>query len=50
VSAEISKALIDLDAAIAQAIDTAKAAGLPQGFVVATLHGHAHTQTHTMVM
>ncbi|MCJ2375170.1 hypothetical protein [Pseudomonas sp. RGM 3321] len=49
VSAEISKALIDLDAAIAKAIDVAKAAGLPQGFVVSILHGHAHAQTHMMV-
>ncbi|MBI6749733.1 hypothetical protein [Pseudomonas syringae] len=49
VSAEISKALIDMDAAIAKAIDRAKAAGLPQGFVVSTLHAHAHAQTHAMV-
>ncbi|RMP74168.1 hypothetical protein ALQ20_01299 [Pseudomonas syringae pv. atrofaciens] len=49
VSAEISKALIDMDAAIAKAIDSAKAAGLPQGFVVSTLHGHTHAQTHVMV-
>ncbi|KPY52837.1 hypothetical protein [Pseudomonas syringae] len=49
VSAEISKALIDMDAAIAKAIDSAKAAGLPQGFVVSTLYGHAHAQTHVMV-
>ncbi|KAA8689579.1 Uncharacterized protein ALO80_00869 [Pseudomonas caricapapayae] len=48
VSAEISKALIDMDAAIAKAIDCAKAAGLPQGFVVSTFHGHAHAQTHMM--
>ncbi len=49
VSAEISRALIDLDTAIAKAIDAAKSAGLPQGFVVSTLHGHAHGQTHSMV-
>jgi len=37
------------DMAIAQAIDTAKAAGLPQGFVVSVLHGHALMQTNSMV-
>jgi len=37
-----------MDAAIVKAIDCAKAAGLPQGFVVSTLHGHAHSQTHLM--
>ena len=48
-SKDISKALADLDSAIAQAIDAAKTAGLPQGIVVASLHGHAHAQTHIMV-
>ncbi|WP_173679786.1 MULTISPECIES: hypothetical protein [unclassified Pseudomonas] len=46
---EINTALIDLDNAIAKAVDAAKAAGLPQGLVVAELHGHAHAQTHIMV-
>ena len=46
-SKDISKALADLDSAIAQAIDAAKTAGLPQGIVVASLHAHA--QTHIMV-
>ena len=49
VSRDISKALADLDSSIAKAIDAAKAAGLPQGFVVASLQGHSHTQTHLMV-
>ena len=49
VSQDISNALADLDSAIAKAIDAAKAAGLPQGIVVASLHGHAHAQTHLMV-
>lgn len=48
-SQDINKALVDLDSAIAKAIDTAKAAGLPQGIIVAVLHGHAHAQTHQMV-
>lgn len=48
-SQDISKALTELDNAIAKAIDAAKAAGLPQGLIVAELHGHAHAQTHIMV-
>lgn len=48
-SPDINKALIDLDSAIAKAIDTAKAAGLPQGIIVAVLHGQAHSQTAIMV-
>lgn len=48
-SPDINKAVSDLDIAIAKAIDAAKAAGLPQGILVAVLHGHAHGQTHIMV-
>lgn len=48
-SQDINKALVDLDSAIAKAIDTAKAAGLPQGIIVAILHGQAHSQTAIMV-
>lgn len=48
-SQDINKALTDLDSAIAKAIDAAKSAGLPQGIVVATLHGHAQMQTTIMV-
>ncbi|MFL8988667.1 hypothetical protein Q8X48_13090 [Pseudomonas sp. QLc11A] len=48
-SNDINKALTELDSAIAKAIDAAKAAGLPQGLIVAELHGHAHAQTHLMV-
>jgi hypothetical protein len=48
-SQDINKALTDLDVAIAQAVDAAKVAGLPQGLIVAELHGHAHAQTHIMV-
>jgi len=42
-SVAINKAITDLDSAIA------KTAGLPQGLIVAELHGHAHAQTHMMV-
>ncbi|MDR8383928.1 hypothetical protein MKS85_00135 [Pseudomonas sp. JL2] len=48
-SQDINKALADLDLAIAKAVDAAKAAGLPQGLIVAELQGHAHAQTHIMV-
>lgn len=48
-SQDINKAVTDLDNAIAKAIDAAKTAGLPQGLVVAILHGQAHAQTHEMV-
>ncbi|QXQ16636.1 hypothetical protein [Pseudomonas tolaasii] len=48
-SQDINKALVDLDSAITKAIDTAKVAGLPQGIVVAVLHGQAHLQTAIMV-
>lgn len=48
-SQDINKVLTDLDSAIAKAIDAAKAAGLPQGFIVAELHGHAQVQTNIMV-
>lgn len=48
-SADINNAVIELDSAIAKAIDAAKTAGLPQGLVVAILHGQAHAQTHEMV-
>jgi len=47
-SPDINKAIVDLDSAIAKAIDAAKAAGLPQGLVVSLLHGQAHVQTRIM--
>ncbi|MCU1782872.1 hypothetical protein NTD80_08895 [Pseudomonas sp. 13B_2.1_Bac1] len=46
---DINKALADLDSAIAKAVDAAKSAGLPQGILVAILHGQAHTETARMV-
>ncbi len=48
-SQDITKALTELDSAIAKAVDAAKAADLPQGLIVAELHGYAHAQTHIMV-
>jgi hypothetical protein len=48
-SADINKAIVDLDRAIAKAIDAAKSAGLPQGLIVALLHGQAHSETAWMV-
>jgi hypothetical protein len=46
---DINAAVTALDNAIADAVDAAKTAGLPQGLVVSLLHGHAHAQTHQMV-
>ncbi len=34
---------------IASAIEQAKSAGVPQGLIVAMLHGHAHVETSKMV-
>jgi hypothetical protein len=48
-SPDINKAVADLDSAIAKAVGAARAAGLPQGFDVSVLHGHALMQTQVMV-
>ncbi len=48
-SQDINKALADLDSAIAKAIETARTAGLPQGFIVTLLHGRAHSETARML-
>jgi hypothetical protein len=48
-SPDVHGALKELDDALVQAIKTAKAAGLPQGLIVAVLHGHAHSETAKMV-
>ncbi|MCF5656081.1 hypothetical protein [Pseudomonas poae] len=48
-SPDINLAVSALDKAIADAVDAAKSAGLPQGLIVSLLHGHAHAQTHQMV-
>ncbi|ASA30056.1 hypothetical protein [Pseudomonas aeruginosa] len=49
VSRQQKEALFEMDRKIAEAIDEAKKAGVPQGFIVSTLAGHAHVQTHRMV-
>jgi ABC-type sugar transport system substrate-binding protein len=46
---DINASVSALDKSIADAVDAAKAAGLPQGLIVSLLHGHAHAQTHQMV-
>ncbi|NMZ09295.1 hypothetical protein HBO37_28575 [Pseudomonas proteolytica] len=48
-SQDINAAVDALDKAIADAVDAAKAAGLPQGLIVSLLHGHTHAQAHQMV-
>ncbi|MBO9552212.1 hypothetical protein [Pseudomonas sp.] len=48
--ADVVTATNDLDSALIRAIDAAKEAGLPQGLLVAILHGHAHAETHRMVV
>lgn len=49
VSTDIVHAVAEFDAALVNAIDAAKAAGLPQGLLVGLLHGHAHAEAHKMV-
>lgn len=48
-SQDINTAVSALDKAIAEAVNAAKSAGLPQGLIVSLLNGHAHAQTHQMV-
>lgn len=42
-------AMTGLDACITEAIRVAKREGVPQGLIVALMHGHAHAETHCMV-
>lgn len=49
VSMDIIGAVAEFDQALIKAIDAAKAAGLPQGLLVALLHGQAHNETARMV-
>ncbi|MGA3800535.1 hypothetical protein D3C84_1098060 [compost metagenome] len=46
---DVGAAIKGLDDALIAAIKAAKAAGLPQGLIVAVLHGHAHSETAKMV-
>ena len=48
-SPEINKTIVDLGSAIANAVNVAKAAGLPKGLIVSLLNGHAQVQTNIMV-
>ncbi|WP_133973765.1 hypothetical protein [Pseudomonas] len=50
VSMDIVHAVAEFDAALVKAIVAAKEAGLPQGLLAAILHGHAHAETHRMVI
>ncbi|MCW2272390.1 hypothetical protein [Pseudomonas sp. JUb96] len=50
VSLDIVRAVAELDAALVKAIDDAKEAGLPQSLLAGLLHGHAHAETHKMVV
>lgn len=49
VSADMNKAIQAFSMAIATVIDEAKAAGLPQGFVVSILHGQALSETQKLI-
>lgn len=49
VSMDIIEAVAEFDVALREAIDAAKHAGLPQGLLVALLHGQAHSETARMV-
>ncbi|NTS91667.1 hypothetical protein HT115_05045 [Pseudomonas aeruginosa] len=46
---EVASALNLMEERLIQAIDEAKKDGLPQGLIVALLHGHTHAETHKMV-
>ncbi|RON33708.1 hypothetical protein [Pseudomonas brassicacearum] len=48
-SPAIVKAINEMDESLRKAIDDAKAAGMPQGLIVALLHGQAHSETARMV-
>ena len=45
----ISVALEDMNSALVAALEAAKDAEVPQGLIVALLHGHAHQQTSMMM-
>jgi len=48
-SPAIVKAINEMDENLRKAIDDAKAAGMPQGLVVALLYGQTHCETVRMV-
>jgi hypothetical protein len=49
ISKEVELVVYAFDTAIAQAIDEAKANGIPLGFLIASLHAHTTVQTMNMV-
>lgn len=49
VSEDVATALSAFDAELMQVIQSAKDAGLPQGFIVALLHARAQEQTQAML-
>ncbi len=48
-TAEQRRVFEETDAAFVTAIGSAKDAGVPQGLIVALLHGHAYQQTAAMM-
>ena len=49
VSPAQTEALTAFDAKLVALIVDAKAVGVPQGLIVAVLHGHAHNETQIMI-
>lgn len=49
VSPDQVAALVSFDAQLVALIADAKGVGVPQGLIVATLHGHAHNETQMMI-
>lgn len=49
VSPAQQRAFVSLDSTISQALTEAKNTGVPQGLIVALLHGHAAHETNIMV-
>lgn len=49
VSRRVDVALKAMDSKIVEAINEAKNSGVPQGLIVALLHGYAHDQTSEMM-
>lgn len=49
VTREQQEAVNTLDQVLIAAVADAKDAGVPQGFIVALLHGHASQQTNIMI-
>ena len=48
-SSEQTRAFVLLDEVVTNALNAAKAAGVPQGLIVALMHGHALRETEYML-